>query len=57
MNTATKPSATAFTAAASQIMPCTCSHAYQDSLHGKGKRVHNPNKNGFRCTVCGSQKN
>jgi hypothetical protein len=56
MNTATKPSATAFTSATSQIMPCTCSHAYQDSLRGKGKRVHNPNKNGFRCTVCGATK-
>lgn len=41
------------------VSPCTCHHASQDSLHGKGNRVKNPRakKTGqeqqYRCTVCG----
>lgn len=40
------------------IFPCTCSHEFQDSRYGKGKRVHNPAKKGavIRCTVCNSEK-
>ena len=38
------------------ISSCTCAHTDQDRRYGKGKRVHNPCKDGdWRCTVC-SQK-
>lgn len=47
-----------------QIVKCTCQHAYQDELHGKGMRVTTPNNNEqkkglfvVRCTVCGSEHN
>ena len=36
--------------------PCTCEHKGQDKLHGKGRRVHNETNNGWRCTVCSSEK-
>ena len=40
------------------ILKClmNCEHDYQDSLYGKGMRVHNPMKGGekARCTVCGN---
>lgn len=36
------------------IKPCTCKHAAQDELHGKGMRVHTEDKNKtLHCTVCG----
>lgn len=42
------------------ILVCGCSHAYQDKVYGKGKRVHNqlgPKKKGtYRCTVCVKEK-
>jgi len=46
------------------ISSCTCKHADQDALHGRGRRVFNPCKPGawkagakpHRCTVCGSEK-
>jgi hypothetical protein len=44
------------------IKTCTCDHAYQDSKHGAGKRVHNETKKtigtstAWRCTVCGSER-
>jgi hypothetical protein len=39
------------------ILPCNCSHDYQDEKYGRGKRVHNPTMNGqFRCTICSSVK-
>ena len=38
------------------ILPCNCSHAAQDTFHGKGKRVHNMTKTTARCTVCGNEK-
>ena len=42
------------------IMGCVCIHPYQDSLYGKGKRVHNPSGksdvNLATCTVCGNKK-
>lgn len=38
-----------------RIVSCSCSHEYQDSVYGKGKRVANaaPKQDGDRCTVCG----
>ena len=48
------------------IKPCTCQHAMQDKMHGRGNRVHNAcmpeggkggNRfKGARCTVCGNVK-
>ena len=44
------------------ILACTCVHASQDQLHGKGMRVHNyalkgnGTNPGYRCTVCGKMK-
>ena len=42
-----------------KIMPCTCTHAAQDRLHGAGRRVHNSYEkvpDGWRYTVCGAEK-
>ena len=46
-----------------EIKPCSCKHAYQDKLYGKGQRVFNQckgkdgaTKSLYRCTVCGSTK-
>lgn len=54
---------------AGKIMSCVCKHAAQDSLHGKGRRVHSEMKGTggsgkeakgatkkYRCTVCGHVK-
>jgi hypothetical protein len=41
---------------ASVILPCTCSHEWQDKLHGKGQRVFNVGKDARHCTVCGAKK-
>lgn len=45
------------------VLPCTCEHAEQDKLHGKGRRVHNRTKQNkpaieqrWRCTVCRNEK-
>jgi hypothetical protein len=48
-------------------LPCTCTHAFQDSLYGKFIRVVTPTLKNFdpvakkyttfRCTVCGSLLN
>jgi uncharacterized Zn finger protein len=42
------------------ILPCTCSHEYQDLHYGPSQRVHNrcikDRKNSYRCTVCGTVK-
>jgi hypothetical protein len=36
-----------------KIMICSCSHEFQDSVYGKGMRVHNVNTKGQAfCTVC-----
>jgi hypothetical protein len=36
------------------IKTCSCVHASQDDIYGKGRRVMNPRTNGtVRCTVCG----
>ena len=35
---------------------CTCVSAFQDSVYGKGIRVHNGTSKGYRCTVCQKDK-
>lgn len=36
-----------------KVLPCTCSHEFQDATYGKGMRLHNVNKDGKAfCTVC-----
>jgi len=35
-----------------KVIKCTCRHEFQDTKYGKGKRVHNKTKKGWRCTVC-----
>ena len=50
--------------APSKKLLCTCSNEYQDSLYGKGFRVHNPTcktsgvtgKPLFRCTGCTTER-
>jgi len=41
-----------------RILPCTCEHEYQDTVYGKGMRVHNFGVTDkiWRCTVCGNEK-
>jgi hypothetical protein len=36
------------------VKACSCSHAMQDKLYGKGMRLHTEDKKGSeqRCTVC-----
>ena len=42
-----------------KIIKCTCKNDYQDSKYGQGNRVCNatkePDKTGYRCTVCGKE--
>lgn len=38
------------------IRPCGCTHPAQDKWYGAGKRVHNPTAEGWRCTVCATEK-
>lgn len=39
------------------IKKCNCIHKFQDTKHGKGKRVHSVcDKGNFRCTVWGKIK-
>lgn len=45
---------------ASKVMLCTCTHEFQDSIYGKGKRLFvrlgKPGKaTGYKCTVCGTK--
>lgn len=37
-----------------EVRTCTCQHDFQDTAHGRGRRVFNPCKKGqaLRCTVC-----
>ena len=35
---------------------CTCKSTTQDAMFGKGVRVMNATKAGFKCTVCGAKK-
>jgi hypothetical protein len=41
----------------SEVRPCTCKSDFQDRMYGKGKRLHTVIGKGFRCTVCGKDKN
>lgn len=41
---------------ASVIKPCDCKHEFQDSVYGKGKRVHTVGRTSTYCTVCGKEK-
>lgn len=42
----------------SKVMPCHCIHKDQDTMYGKGQRVHNAmakketDRQQWRCTVC-----
>lgn len=42
-----------------KILKCTCVHAGQDEMYGKGFRLMNPcgksQDSGYRCTVCGKE--
>ena len=38
-----------------KILKCSCEHASQDAMYGKGNRVFNELEGGkCRCTVCGN---
>ncbi len=41
-----------YSAKSTKILECFCTHEYQDKRYGKNKRLHNPTKDGYRCTVC-----
>ena len=41
---------------AAVIKPCDCKHEFQDSLYGKGKRVHTVGRKHIKCTVCAKEK-
>lgn len=38
------------------VFNCSCSHEFQDKTYGKGRRVFNMGKTGYRCTVCKSTR-
>lgn len=40
----------------SVVLPCTCAHAYQDEVYGKGQRVFNIGSQNRACTVCGAKR-
>lgn len=39
-----------------RVMSCSCICEQQDKLYGKGNRVFNKTKNGFKCTSCKKDK-
>lgn len=40
------------------IKKCNCESSFQDTLYGKGMRLHNVSEFGkARCTVCGREYN
>ena len=45
------------TKTATKVIRCNCDSEYQDKNYGIGMRLHNPNKNGYKCTVCGKPVN
>jgi len=49
-----KPSAPKTLDRHTRILPCSCSHWWQDLRYGKGMRVHNwaVRVEKWRCTVC-----
>lgn len=34
---------------------CTCANAFQDREYGRGMRLANQTKKGWRCTSCGTE--
>ena len=41
--------------AGTELIRCTCSHPFQDSVYGKSNRVANTMRSGqLKCTVCGT---
>lgn len=36
-----------------KVFACDCDHKYQDSVYGRGNRLHNIGNKGYKCTVCG----
>ncbi len=40
----------------SEVRPCTCADAYQDSRYGKGRRVFNIGLKARTCTKCGKKE-
>lgn len=56
------PNAVKPTGIGEAIRPCTCTHAAQDALYGRGLRAHNwarkafNGQGGWRCTVCTKEK-
>lgn len=57
----TKPQGVSHTKKPAKWIKCSCEHEFQESrskaLFGvSGKRLHNPAKTGYRCTVCGNAK-
>lgn len=42
----------------SSVKSCICEHEYQDSIYGKGKRLHNwaVKSEKWRCSVCGRDR-
>ena len=44
---------------ATAVRACVCGgrpNAFQDKLYGKGKRLFNEKKEGYRCTVSGTEE-
>ena len=42
-----------------KVLPCNCTHAYQDEKYGRGLRLHNratKETDLWRCTVCGKER-
>lgn len=39
------------------VAPCKCTHKFQDSIYGAGRRLHNLCAKGLkrRCTVCSAE--
>ena len=47
--------------AKTSVKSCACAHPSQDSIYGKGQRLHNMGGGAkatvsHKCTVCGSKK-
>lgn len=55
-----KTTTVSYTKAPTKIIKCSCQHATQDGMFGKGQRLHNPCKSAsgtaYRCSVCHSIK-
>jgi hypothetical protein len=55
-----KPSGSGDSSKVTKIITCDCIHEIQDSIYGKGNRVHNKggakNTVKWKCTVCNKEK-